>query len=204
VQPHSQLGDHTCNDFDTGLDAPQSPSDIGPSGNVEDFDTDNRLLDDPAHRNPNSFDMPPGDVEDLWLWDTIHCDDLRTAVEFMKGLQGATLEDPSLGMSDGALHRLWNPPHKQSPRVVDKVTQLAIDLFLGNPLEATYETNRRAILRFQLDLDLMSYYKVKSLVANLTGIESVIHHMCVKSCIAYTGPFVDLDACPLCSELRYD
>ena len=28
--------------------------------------------------------------------------------------------------------------------------------------------------------------------------------MCVKSCIAYTGPFLDLDACPLCSEPRYD
>jgi len=28
--------------------------------------------------------------------------------------------------------------------------------------------------------------------------------MCVKSCIAYTGPFVDLNACPLCSEPRYD
>jgi len=82
--------------------------------------------------------------------------------------------------------------------------QLAIDLFLGNPSEATYKTNRRAILRFQPDLDLMSYYKVKSLVANLTGIESVIHHMCVKSCIAYTGPFVDLNAWPLCSEPRYD
>ena len=148
--------------------------------------------------------MPPGDVEDLWLQDTIHCDNLRTAVEFVKGLQGATLDDPSLGMSDGALHRLQNPPHEQSPRVVDKVTRLAIDLFLGNPSEATYETNCRAILRFQPDLDLMSYYKVKSLVANLTGIESVIHHMCVKSCIAYTGPFVDLDACPLCSEPRYD
>jgi len=125
VQPHSWLGDHACNDFDTGLDAPQSPSDIGPSGNVEDFDTDNRLLDDPAHRNPNSFDMPPGDVEDLWLWDTIHHDNLRTAVEFMKGLQGATLDDPSLGMSDGALHHLRNPPHEQSPRVVDKVTHIS-------------------------------------------------------------------------------
>jgi len=78
VQPHSWLGDHACNDFDTGLDAPQSPSDIGPSGNVEDFDTDNCLLDDPAHQNPNSFDMPPGDVEDLGLRDTIHRDDLRT------------------------------------------------------------------------------------------------------------------------------
>ena len=107
-------------------------------------------------------------------------------------------------MSDEALHHLWNPPHDQSPVVVDKVTQLAIDLYLGNPLEVTYETNCKAILRFLSDVELPSYYKIKHSVAELTGVESVVHHMCVKSCIAYTGPFLDLDACPLCSEPRYD
>jgi len=49
MQPHAQLDDHTCNDFDTGSDAPQSPSNIRPSGNMEDFDTDNHPLDNPAH-----------------------------------------------------------------------------------------------------------------------------------------------------------
>jgi len=107
-------------------------------------------------------------------------------------------------MSDEALQRLRNPPHKQSPRVVDKVMRLAIDLYVGTPSEATYMTVCKAILRFLLDLELPSYYKVKHLVADLTGIESVMHHMCVNSCIAYTGPFLDLEACPVCSEPRYD
>ena len=93
----------------------------------------------------------------------------------MKALQGATLDDPSMGMSDEALHRLRNPPHDQSPVVVDKVTRLAIDLYLGNPSEATYETNRRAILRFLSDVELPSYYKIKRSVAELTGVESVVH-----------------------------
>jgi len=74
------------NDFDTGLDAPQSPSDIGPSGSTEDFESDDRPPDDPAHQNPSSFNMPPGDIEDLWLQDTIHLDDLIMAAEFVKGL----------------------------------------------------------------------------------------------------------------------
>jgi len=41
-------------------------------------------------------------------------------------------------------------------------------------------------------------------VANLTSVESLVHHMCINSCLAYTGPFRDLEACPVCSELRYD
>jgi len=122
----------------------------------------------------------------------------------VKALQGATLDDPSLGMSDEALHRLRNPPHEQSPVVIDKVTRLAIDLYLGNPLDATYETNCGAILRFLPDLVLPSYYKITRIVADITGVESVVHHMCVNSCIAYTGPFLDLDACPRCFEPRYD
>jgi hypothetical protein len=42
------------------------------------------------------------------------------------------------------------------------------------------------------------------LVADLTGIESIVHHMCINSCVAFTGPFSDLDTCPVCSESRYN
>jgi hypothetical protein len=38
----------------------------------------------------------------------------------------------------------------------------------------------------------------------MTGIESLVHDMCINSCVAYTGPFVGLDACPISSEARYD
>jgi len=44
----------------------------------------------------------------------------------------------------------------------------------------------------KLIASLPSYYKIKCSVAELTGVESVVHHMCVKSCIAYTGLFLDL------------
>src|SRR6267142_6705508 len=81
---------------------------------------------------------------------------------------------------------------------------MAIDLYLGNPSEATYEMNCKIILRRFPDINIPLYYKAKRLVSNLTGIGSVVHHMCINSCIAYTGPFLELDACPLCSEPQYD
>jgi len=186
------------------LDAPQLPGNTGPSGHADDLDIADRPLDNPAHQSHSPFDLSPGDVEDLWLQDTIHLSNLKTAAEFVKGLQGVTLDNPSLGMSDEALHRLWNPPHKTPPVVIDKVTRLAIDLYLENPLDTTYKTNCKAIQRFNSNIELLSYYKIKCLVANLTGVESVMHHMCINSCLAYTGPFMDLDACPVCSEPRYD
>jgi len=122
----------------------------------------------------------------------------------VKGLQGATLDDPSLGMSDEALPHLQNLPYEQSPRVINKVTQLAIDLYMGIPSEVTCKTVCHAVLCFLPDLDLPSYYKIKCLVADLTGVDSVMRHICIKSCVTYTGPFLNLDTCPECSEPWYD
>jgi hypothetical protein len=77
-------------------------------------------------------------------------------------------------------------------------------LYLGIESEKSYEIARAAILRRWPSSNLLTYYKVKCLVAELSGVEPIVHDMCVKSCVAYTGPFLDLDACPLCSEPRYD
>ena len=30
------------------------------------------------------------------------------------------------------------------------------------------------------------------------------HDMCIKTCLAYTGPFADLHHCPICREVRWD
>ena len=152
----------------------------------------------------NASGPPAGDIEDLWVQETIHLDNIKLTAEFVKRLQSASLDDPSLGMSCEALERLRNPLREQASLSIDDDTRLAIDMYLGNPSEATYEVNRKAFLRRLPDANIPSYYKTKRLVAELTGIESVVHHMCTNSCIAYTGPFSDLDACPLCCEPRYD
>ena len=69
----------------------------------------------------------------------IYLSDLKTAMKFVKGLQGATLDDPSMGMSKKALHHLWNPPCDQSSIAINEVTHLAIDLYMGTTSEDTYD-----------------------------------------------------------------
>ena len=109
-----------------------------------------------------------------------------------------------LGMSSDAIKCLWNPPRKRPSLSVDADTRMALELFLNNPSEKAYKKSCTTILHRHPDDILPSYYKIKCFVADLTGIESVIHHMCVKSCIAYTGPFSDLETCPVCSEPWYN
>jgi hypothetical protein len=152
----------------------------------------------------DSAEIPPGDLEDLWLEDTIHLDDLKLSADFVTALQGATLSDRSSGLSSEALECLRNPPCGQPSISIDKDLQLAIDWYLANPSESTYEAIRAGIIRHSPHINVPSYYKTKRLVADLTGIESVVHDMCINSCVAYTGPFEDKESCPICSEPRYD
>ena len=51
---------------------------------------------------------------------------------------------------------------------------------------------------------MSDHWQAKWLVADLTGVESVVHHMCINSGIAYTGPFLELNACPMYSKPWYD
>jgi len=45
---------------------------------------------------------------------------------------------------------------------------------------------------------------INALVAEITGVVSVPDNMCINSCIAFTGPFSDLETCPFCGEASYD
>jgi Transposase family tnp2 len=47
-----------------------------------------------------------------------------------------------------------------------------------------------------------SLYSVKKLAATISGVETVALDCCVKSCIAFTGRYSDLQACPHCNGPR--
>ena len=159
-------------------------------------------LDDLSPPTPDACGTPADSIQDLWDQDAISLDSLKLMTEFIQGLRATTLDDPSLGLSIEATERLCNLPHNQ-PKL-DKYMRLAIKLYLRNPSDKTYEINRAAVLECFPEANIPTYYRTKRIVADLTGIESVIHHMCVNSCIAYTGPFTNLESCPMCSEPRYN
>ncbi|KAM5545162.1 hypothetical protein V8D89_001273, partial [Ganoderma adspersum] len=56
---------------------------------------------------------------------------------------------------------------------------------------------------FGLD-ELPSFQRIRARVAFLAGISPEKYNCCVNSCITYTGPHAELDACPYCKEPCYD
>ena len=63
-----------------------------------------------------------------------------------------------------------------------------------------YNTAQASILRCHPEDNLPSYDQMKKILAEITGVGSVVHPMCRNSCVAFTGPFMDLDHCPKCRE----
>ncbi|KAF9644002.1 hypothetical protein BDM02DRAFT_3103597, partial [Thelephora ganbajun] len=49
-----------------------------------------------------------------------------------------------------------------------------------------------------------SHYQVEWHTQNLSGLITWEHHMCVKSCIRFTGPYSDLEHCPKCGQSCYN
>jgi hypothetical protein len=68
----------------------------------------------------------------------------------VEDLQQATLDNLALGLSDHALDRLRNPPHTPPRDAVDKIALMAIDLYMINPSEETYESHRTFVLKLKL------------------------------------------------------
>ncbi|EGN91967.1 hypothetical protein SERLA73DRAFT_12791, partial [Serpula lacrymans var. lacrymans S7.3] len=54
------------------------------------------------------------------------------------------------------------------------------------------------------NLPLLSQYQVKWCIRKITGVNSIKNDMCINTCLAYTGPYSELDICPKCGEPRYD
>jgi len=165
---------------------------------------DYALSGDSEDSGSGSSGHPADNINNLWSGAGIHLDDLRTSAAFVRELQQATLGDPTQELSFEGLECLCNPLHGQPSVSVDEDTRLAIDLYLGTPSEAMYETVCAAILRHWPSTDLPSYYRAKRLVTDLSSVESIVYNMCVNSCIAYTGPFLELETCPMCSKPWYD
>jgi hypothetical protein len=128
--------------------------------------------------------------------------DLRTSQEFIDALKAATLDDG--GLDKEVLQRL-RQLLTEPLDVNDPDLRLSLDLFLScsNASEETYHSSRAAILRCHPDDKVLSYARIKSKMAELSGVVPILHHMCINSCAAFTGPFADLAECLICHEARY-
>jgi hypothetical protein len=117
-------------------------------------------------------------------------------------LKTASLDNGHLAPE--VVSRLKNPPSGTIELTPDD--QLSLELFISthNFPQHVYMSVKNIIEHRYPESKLLSLDKVKQLTVEITGISPIRDHMCIKSCVAYTGPFKALDACPVCNEPRFD
>jgi hypothetical protein len=132
-------------------------------------------------------------------------DEMKTTLAFIEALRFASLNDPCANLDNNVLGRLQNPP-MEPVDIRDDDILTGLDLFLGtiNFPQDAYINSREVMMRRHPKEKIPSFDQIKRIVAEITGVVPIVHHMCANSCIAYTGPFSELDKCPYCDEDRYD
>ena len=98
-----------------------------------------------------------------------------------------------------------NPPREQL-KIDDPDLRLSLDIFFAttNASQDTYNDVRNAIVRRYPDSGILSYDQVKRRARQLSGIVPLVFDMCTNTCMAYTGPYKDMESCPYCGEPRYE
>jgi hypothetical protein len=129
--------------------------------------------------------------------------EVKDILGFTSELRNAQLDNS--GLDSNTLSRLRNPPRKPL-EITDPDIRLSLDLYLAleHSSEKTYDSVRGAISRRYPSSSLLSFGQIQKLVSEMSGTTEIINDMCVNTCIAYTGPFKDLEACHKCSEPRFD
>ena len=61
-----------------------------------------------------------------------------------------------------------------------------------------YADFRAVLSQFDPTVELDSYYIMKSRIERMMGMFRMMTDMCPNGCIAYTGPFTNLEACTKC------
>ncbi|THG96098.1 hypothetical protein EW026_g5670 [Hermanssonia centrifuga] len=200
-----------ANEDEPGLDSVNDEADVSGLQSLapppEDT-VDNTAAADPGSLAQDAPDESDGEPEDLGdnqeELPHVHIEELWTTYAFIEGLRNATLENS--GLPEATIARLRNPP-EEALELEDCTVFLSIEIFLGldNASEDHHDRVRDAIARHSPEIQMLSLDQVKRRVEQISGLHPVYDDMCIDSCIAYTGPFADLDHCPMrgCGKPRY-
>ena len=132
------------------------------------------------------------------IFEVAQLSDFRTSIDFINALRDATLGGEYSNLSPAAIQRIRNPPSKVFDFSEDPDLRLGLDIFLANINSSAdaYHSTREAIKRRYPADSIPSHDQIKRRIEEITGVGSVSHPMCKNSCVAFTGPFSQLDICP--------
>ena len=131
---------------------------------------------------------------------------MKQALEYILALRRATLDDPTSKLDDKALQCIRNP--RQSTIVIEAPEIChSITAYLGceHAAQTVYEMFRHSHnSNFPHHGRMLSFREVEKVIAEYTGVERIQHNMCPNTCMGYTGPFQDLEACQKCNTSRWN
>jgi hypothetical protein len=130
-------------------------------------------------------------------------EDAQHAMAFISALRKASLDDVHSQLPPEAIDRIRNPL-RELPDTTDPDLLLSLKYYFADMTIKAYNTVRDATMERHPEDDIYSYYSVKQAVSELSGVVPIIHDMCINTCLAFTGPYSDLDNCPRCGEDRWD
>ena len=133
---------------------------------------------------------------------TIHLPKLQTTQNFIDLLREAVLKGS--GMQDDNIKNLCEPGPERELLSPSPLLQ-SLRHHINNDMSSRehYEKIRRIEMSHNVDDQILSFDVVRRRILWLSGVVPMEHDMCINSCVAYTGPYSDLESCPRCSEPRY-
>ena len=180
------------------------------------------LAGDNYHLNDEDADISPGlssyphqstCANAIWFGDTtdienVQHSNLKISCQFIQALKDASLDSSPLERK--TIERLRHCP--ESPGDLnDRCLRLSLRMLLnhGTAAQDTYNKNiqslqQELVVTGELDpANLLSYDNACKKMASLTGVSSLETDMCPETCLAFTGPFAELNECPECGSPRY-
>jgi hypothetical protein len=148
---------------------------------------------DPLVRYSDTSEDPGGSIQ---------LPKLETTQRFVDALRTVSLENS--GMQPIDIENLRNPGPVLD--LLDPSPLLrSLRHFINNASSsrAHYDGIREIELLNNPSEEFLSFDQVKRRLGWLSGVIPVEHDMCPQSCVAYTGPFNELEVCPRCSTTRY-
>ena len=135
-------------------------------------------------------------------------EELRITQLIIAAIRDATLANG--GLPDTVVERLRTVENRKLDLGEEPELITGIEFFIDteNASEKVYtnvrETYHHSLDRLGYDYNpIPSLFQLKRRISYITGVHSILH-MCPNTCIAYTGPFSDLEICPKCQTTRYD
>lgn len=133
--------------------------------------------------------------------DTLSCaTKIPTMVEtmtFVWAIRDASLMDPVAKLSTQVID-IDNPGVRFS---------ISVYLALQHSSQAAYNTISYACKHLFVGTpgaaNVLSFYEVEKLISIYTGVEPICYDMCLKTCLAFTGPYSDLKQCTHCNSSQW-